>query len=84
VNVGKVAISNNVILGWLQLEGGTIRSADYNYETDVIELIIEHPEMPEHVPSKYVEIVTLDFVTYQDNVGNKVNIRQPIKGVNDA
>jgi len=78
MKIGKVFIGNELILKWLQLEGGCIRMAYFNFENDSIELIIEHPAMPEHNPGEYAEDVDLVFTTYQDNVGNKVNIRQPI------
>ena len=79
MNVGKVYLSHDVIMKWLQLERGNIRDVKFNYEMDTLELIIEHPEMPVSEPGYPLATVMLSFVKCQDDMGHSVLIREPIK-----
>ena len=78
MKIGRVQIDSQVILTWLQLEGGHIWDVDFNRELQVMSFFIEHPEMPEKPDNEHAQTILLSFTTYQDNVGNKVAIRNPI------
>ncbi len=63
---------------WLQFEGGFIRDVHFNF--DSADFFIEHPEMPELGRGDLVRSVAPSYTTYQDNMGNKVGLREPLKG----
>ena len=79
MKMGKISINPQVILTWLQLDDGHIWNVEFDRELQIVSFIIEHPEMPEKPVNGYAQSVNLSFTTYQDNVGNKVNIREPIR-----
>lgn len=79
MNVGKILISSDVLLSYFQLVEGHIWSSKYDLEHDCVEFIIEHPEMPKQ--ENGIEEVSLVFTTYQDALGHKVSIREPINGI---
>ncbi len=79
MKAGKVYLAHDLVMKWLQLEGGNIRDARFIFERDAIELTIEHPEMPLVIPGSCVETVNLSFTRYQDNAGHSVAIRNPIQ-----
>ncbi|MFA7218373.1 MAG: hypothetical protein WC057_07245 [Dehalococcoidales bacterium] len=67
MNIGKIIVSESLMLDWLKYEGGHIRAivtpfnSDANFGT--IEIIIEHPDMPELKEGYPVGVVTPSYVT---------------------
>lgn len=46
-HVGIVVISKDTLLRWLQFEGGIVRDVRHEHRFNSIEVVIEHPDMPE-------------------------------------
>lgn len=79
-NKGRVFISDELILGWLQFSGGRIIDISHSNDSETTEIVIEHEEMPETNPGEYAPIVNPSYITYQDCEGHKVAIREPLRG----
>ena len=47
MNAAIVQISEEMILEWLDFKGGTIRSLQFGIRHGVLEVVIEHPDMPQ-------------------------------------
>jgi len=44
--IGRVAISEELLLNWLKLKGGTIKGAKFDWMYNRVIVGIEHPSMP--------------------------------------
>ena len=44
--IGSVAISEETLLNWLKLQGGTIKGAEFDWMHNRVVLGVEHPSMP--------------------------------------
>ena len=66
-NAAIVCISKEAILDWLQLEGGVIHSVRTNPDTlhpDIIELIIEHPDLDKVRDGDILRRITLEYKSW--------------------
>ena len=73
-NAGKMLISEEFLLDWLDFKGGKIRNVFMdNDKLGVVALIIEHPDMPE-VVGDYVDIVNPAYTKETDNDGHLVKV----------
>lgn len=61
--IGIVQIDSEILLNWLKFEGGTIRGVKQDFN-GVVELLVEHPDMPEVKEKDSIPIVP---VTYSFN-----------------
>ena len=77
MKVGKLIIASSIILGFLQFPNGDIRFASVNERGD-LELVIQDDEMSEIRECDSVPVINPRFISYQDCMGNKVAIRQPL------
>ncbi len=72
-HIGVISLSAKILLTFLQYEDlGEICQVSYNAFNDTINITLEHPEMP---LCDYPQIVMPVYITHQDNVGNRVTIR---------
>jgi len=74
--LGRIRISSELILKWLDYTNANIRDVKYHYPSDSIELLLECDEFPEHDPCIEPELIYPAYTTYQDALGNKVTIRE--------
>jgi len=81
MHIGKMQIASTLLLKWLHFEGGEIRAARLSPDmASIVELIIEHPEIPEVLESKLIPIVTPEYITNsQETIREETVIRKPIK-----
>ncbi len=64
MKAGQLSISADLILEWLQFEGGNIRKAEYNPSTKNIDLIItDHDELPEIQEGGEPEMINPSYTT---------------------
>lgn len=79
--IGKILISEELLLRWLDFYGGgSIRNIGLSDSkvvgVGVIEIVIEHPDMPEVGEGDSVMVVNPLYLTTQDAMGNKVVTRE--------
>ena len=76
VHVGIVEIPQSLILKLLQYPDGIIRSIRIPTEkADIVEIQLEHPEMPELESGYHIPIIDPEYTTYEDCLGHKVEVR---------
>jgi hypothetical protein len=75
---GIIQITPELLLEWLQFDGGKIIDARVNnWEcAGNIELILEHPEMPEVREGDALRIVTSNYITYYNKRGKVTSIKR--------
>lgn len=79
MKIGMVKVSESLLLNWLQLSEGKIRTISFDESAlGVINFCIEHSEMPDVKEWETVPVVNLTLTTSQDPQGNRVSIREPI------
>jgi len=78
MRAGKIQIASELLCQWLQFPYGKIIDADFNVANELIELTIQDEEMPE-IKEGMIPVVSLTFHTYQNSLGDKVAIREPIE-----
>jgi hypothetical protein len=76
--LGRIRVSSELILKWLDYTNAEIRHAQYLYPSDSIELLLECDEFPERDPSMEPPLISPQYTTYQDAQGNKVVIRNRV------
>ena len=72
VHIGIIRISNELILQWLDFNGGNIRNAKFNFNT--VDLVIEHPDMPLYNGGELI-IIHPSYMTMQDENGTRIVTR---------
>ena len=77
---GKIIIGDQYLLDWLKLEGGIIREIRYSYEAKTIEIIIEHPEIPECKEGESITIIALEYKKTVDKGVERIT-RQPLRSL---
>ncbi len=77
-HLGRIRVSSELILKWLDYGNASIRHAQYHYPSDTVELLLECDEFPEHDPRIEPELINPTYTTYQDALGNKVVIRSRV------
>jgi hypothetical protein len=75
IHIGRVIISPELLLGWLQYPNGKIRFANLNERLDVI-LTIEHPDMPLVKEADAIPIVTPFFTQKVDKKGHIISVER--------
>lgn len=72
MHVGRIRLSQELILEWLDYVGGKIGNVRLDFETlsGDVELTIEHPDMPEVKEAEKIPIVTPLYVKFQDAQGH--------------
>ena len=78
-HIAIVRISAELLLDWLQFEGGEIKDAKMNFFVagGVLDLIISHPDMPEApMPSAAYQMVTPAYIEERDSEGHLIAIRR--------
>ena len=79
MNVGIVKITDNILLDFLQFSGGEIldvrRDDDF---PNVIDLTIQHYEMPEVALLSEAEVVEPTYIRHTNGV-DSIIVRQPLK-----
>jgi hypothetical protein len=73
---GKIVISEELILTWLDYVGGRIRYVGLNEIPGTVEIVIEHEDMPELNEGDNVPEVAPLYIRHQDAVGHFVIMRQ--------
>ena len=77
MNVGIIELSQKLLLDFLQYPKGKIRAVNIpTNRAGIIEIQIEHPEMPLAKEGYHVPVVTPRYITHQDVLGHKVTIRE--------
>ena len=77
-HLGRIRVSSELILEWLDYTNADIRDVKYHYPSDTVELLLECSEFPEHDPSMEPPLIRPNYTTYQDAQGNKVVIRNRV------
>jgi hypothetical protein len=77
-HLGRIRVSSELILEWLDYTNADIRDVKYHYLSDSIELLLECDEFPEYDPRIEPELIHPIYTTYQDASGNKVVIRNRV------
>lgn len=75
MNVGRIPVSEKLILKWLDFDGGEIINI-YREKVGILELVISHPDMPEVQEGGIVPPVIPLYVTTTDSLGHSVTIRE--------
>ena len=57
MNKGRVLLSEELVLEWLKFQKGRILGISYDYDRQVLILLIEHPDMPDVEENKPFRIV---------------------------
>jgi len=78
-HIGKVWISEELILQWLQFQDGSIKGVEYDCNPPSVGFIIEHNEMPEVKEGETISIATPMYTSRTNGFGNSVAIRQPLQ-----
>ena len=60
--LGKIKISEELLLGWLQYPSAIIRGAQYNAELQAIDIILESTEMPEVDDGNVIPLITPTYI----------------------
>ncbi|KKN72903.1 hypothetical protein LCGC14_0406070 [marine sediment metagenome] len=86
MKLGKVSITNKVLLSWLHFEDGRI--VDIRSSCDkvgVLDVLIEHSEMPEYTEGDYVvPVLPLYTTQLHKKCGHQTITREPLKGESNA
>lgn len=69
-NVGRISISDAVILDLLDLRGGKILAVALQPHSEVCEFIIEHPDMPQM--GDWPKKVELVYTREEDSMGRYI------------
>lgn len=86
MKLGRISISDRILLEWLQFSEGRVVDIrrDHN-KVGVLEILIEHPEMPEYSGGDYISQVSPLYITHwHEGCGHKTITRKPLREVNDA
>lgn len=70
--LGIITVNPDYFVQWLDFKGGIIRDIRLNFTTRKVEVVIEHPDMPEVLPG--AEIPLMDTVYAQNEVTNLTRI----------
>ena len=77
MKVGRIQIQPEIILQWLDYVGGRITGIGFNSDyAEIIELVIEHPDMPEVKDCGVIPIIKPIYTRTQDSMGHFVVLRQ--------
>ncbi len=76
-NAGMVSIPQELLLKWLDFnDGGQIKAITLSSsKLSQIDILIEHPDMPEVSECSICKDVYPVYITHQDAFGNKVTLR---------
>ena len=74
--LGKLKVSREIILAFLDYPDAIIRSASYDIETDSVDIILESLEMPRVEDGELIPEISPVYTTYQDALGHKVTLRE--------
>ena len=80
MKLGKVSVTNELLLAWLQFEGGRIVDirSDSN-KVGVLDILIQHPEMPEYIEGDYIVSVHPMYTTeWHKKCGHQTITREPL------
>ena len=61
--IGKVKISEELLLDWLGLQGGTIKGAEFDWAHNAVLIGLEHPKMPLVREGEVLQIVGSECFT---------------------
>lgn len=76
---GLIKLSSKILLQWLQFDDlGEIRGVSFDAFQDCLDIVLEHLEMPEVEEGCAIETVMPRYTCHQDNMGNKVVIREKL------
>ena len=75
-HLGKLRLSCEILLKFLDFVDASIKDINYNAELDTIDILLEHPEMPEVEAGDRVPLVDLQYIQYEDALGHKVTLRE--------
>ena len=75
-HAGKVKISQKALLDWLQFEGGEIHQASIHEVFGDVELIIEHPDLPEYQLGDCLQTVTPNYIKHVGENGQLLSIER--------
>ena len=67
LHVGRIRVSQKVLLDWLQFEGGKIRQVSIHEAFGDIKFVIEHPDLPQYHVGDFLEDVN---VLYSKTIGD--------------
>ena len=61
--IGKVKVSEELLLDWLGLQDGTIKGAEFDWAHNAVLIGVEHPKMPLVREGEVLQIVDSGCVT---------------------
>lgn len=79
-NIGIIRLPQELLLKFLQYPNGVIKAVSTPIDiADCIDIVLEHPEMPELQTGFHIPVITPSFHTYTDCLGHKVEVRESSK-----
>ena len=75
MRVGRIKITGELLLRWLQFPNGRIRSIWLD-SPEIIDITIEDKEMPEVQGGDAIPVVIPQYCSYEDCEGHRVAIRK--------
>ena len=77
MRAGRIQVSQDLLLTWLQFPHAEIIENKLNSESKTMQFILEDAEMPE-VKDHHIEDVMPLYTQYTDCFGNSFVIREPL------
>ena len=75
-HLGIIQIPQSLLLKLLQYPDGNIRTIGIPTErADIIEIQLEHPEMPKLNTGDFIPIIEPEYSVYEDSLGHRVTVR---------
>jgi len=81
MRAGRIRVSEELLLRWLQFPNAVIRAIEFGTSTSykTIDIVLEDREMPEVAVGDVIPVVCPSYCSYEDGPGNRVAIRQPLQ-----
>jgi len=81
MRAGRIRVSEELLLRWLQFPNAVIRAIEFDTSTSykTIDIVLEDREMPEVAVGDVIPVVCPSYCSYEDGLGNRVAIRQPLQ-----
>ena len=74
---GIIELTPELILRFLDYnDGGRIITINHDISRDIIQISLEHPEMPEVPIGGLIPIIKPSYITYTDALGHNVTLRE--------
>ncbi len=72
---GIVSVSNELLLKFLDFSGGKIRDVKFDGFAQSVQILIEHPDMPEVADGDAIPQISPEYIMKHDAFGHELAIR---------